>query len=119
MIWGNVMSRKKHSVVKTVVLIVVIAVLVFFLFPRKCHLKDGGTEIISSFPWGVGIVYSIENRHSLHNENGNTYYEIGTIVKIFGIEVYNDAHVDYDHPLSQLTDEEIERVYEAIESPSV
>jgi hypothetical protein len=55
----------------------------------------------------------------LHNENGNTYYEIGTIVKIFGIEVYNDAHVDYDHPLSQLTDEEIERVYEAIESPSV
>ncbi len=103
------MSRKKHNAPVVIVLLLILAVLIFVLFPRKYMLTDGGTVIYGSFP--VAVIYSVEDRHALCSENGTTYYEIGTVVKFFGIEVYNDAHIDYDHPQGTA-----EQVNEAIES---
>ena len=97
------MSRKKHNAPIVIVLLLILAVLIFVLFPRKYMLTDGGTVIYGSFP--VAVIYSVEDRHALCSENGTTYYEI------FGIEIYNDAHIDYDHPQGTA-----EQVNEAIES---
>ena len=46
-----------------------------------------------------------------------SYYEIGTVIYIFRTEVYNNAHVDYDHPFGgRASEEEIIQIQEAIES---
>ena len=95
-----------------VVLLLILAVLIFVLFPRKYIITDGGTVGYGSFP--VPVIYSVENRHALCTENGTIYYEIGTVVKIFEIEIYNDAHIDYDHPLGT-----VEQVSEAMLNDSI
>lgn len=97
-----------------IILIVISVLLVFLLFPRRDCLKDGGTITYESF-W-VGAIYTIEKRHEIYSENGTGYYIIGTVIYLFGKEIYNDAHVDYDHPYKErLTDEEYREI-EAIAS---
>jgi len=86
-------SLKKTTVI---FLILLFAIVVFVLFPRKNTLKDGGTVIYESF--GFGAFYQIENRHRLYYEANNLYYEKGTVISLFGIEVFNTAEIDYDHP---------------------
>lgn len=89
-------GNKRNTFVK-VLLIVFIAMTVFIMFPRISVLKDGGgTVCYESFP--LGIIYEIQQRHSYIMEKGVTYQESGTIIYIFGKEIYNSSHIDYDHP---------------------
>ena len=62
-----------------------IIVLFVLLCPAKIYLKDGGTVIYQS------LTYSIHKVHSISDGmNGKDYWE-GTIIKIFGIPIYDDV----------------------------
>lgn len=89
-------AKKRRLTIGKMVLILIAAVFVFIMFPRISVLKDGGTVCYESFP--LGIIYEIQQRHSYIIEKGVTYQESGTIIYIFGKEIYNSSHIDYDHP---------------------
>ena len=91
---------KKGQKIFLITLLVVLTILNFLLFPRRYFYLDGGSVSYESF--GFGFIYSIEKRHALYTENDTMYYEVGTIITVFGKELFNDAHVDYDdpHPLN-------------------
>lgn len=91
------------------------AVLVFLLFPRRYSLLDGGTIIYESSH--LGAIYSVEQLHELYSNNGYSSYTVGTKIYIFEKEIYNSAHVDYDHG-SYVTynQEEMERIESEISS---
>lgn len=111
----NNKSAKKHMSKQLIItFIVIFIVFVFLLFPRRDCLKDGGTITYESF-W-VGAIYTIEKRHEIYSENGTGYYIIGTVIYLFGNEIYNDAHVDYDHPYKERLPDEEYREIEAIAS---
>ena len=99
-------AKKKPKKGVVVAIILVAVILVFLLFPRKYGFKDGGSVLYCSF--GFGAIYGVEKRHCYYQEVGYMYYEIGTVVTIFGIEVYNDAHVDYEHSWSTDFSPEVE-----------
>ena len=105
----------KNRITFILFIVLLILFLSFFLFPRKRQLLDGGTIRYESF--GFGTLYLIEYRHKLYSENGNTYYEIGTLVSVLGTEIYNDVHVDYDNTVgSEPSPEDATRLNNAIES---
>ena len=97
-----------------IVVVVVVAFAAFLFFPRKRDLKDGGTTRYESF--GFGVFYCVEHRHRIYEENGIGYYEVGTLVTVFGNEVYNNVHVDYDNSFAEPSPEQIESLNAAIES---
>ena len=101
---------KKHMPKPLFIILIVISVLlVFLLFPRRDCLKDGGTITYESF-W-VGAIYTIEKRHEIYSENGTGYYIVGTVIYVFGHDIYNNSHVDYDHPYNErVSDEELEEI---------
>ena len=92
------MSKEKPKDLKKItVTVIIVAIAIFLLFPRIYSFKDGGTVVYASF--GFGIIYRVEQRHRLPStvdENGYGYYENGTVISIFGIEIYNNAKTDYD-----------------------
>ena len=88
-------GNKRKSFVK-ILIIILITLTVFILFPRTSVLKDGGTVCYESFPFG--IIYEVQKRHSYITDNKVIYHERGTIVYIFGNEIYNSSHIDYEHP---------------------
>ena len=56
------------------------------LIPTRTHLEDGGTVVYQA------ILYRVEDVHSIGAEDpAEDEYLEGTIVKILGIEVYNDV----------------------------
>lgn len=62
-----------------------IIILFILIFPVKFSLKDGGTVIYQS------LTYSIHKVHSIsEGMNGKDYWE-GTIIEVFGIEIYNNV----------------------------
>ena len=73
---------------KTVKIICIFMILVFFILlliiPKVSILNDGGTKIYKS------CTYEITKVHKIKEDSLNEFYE-GTIVKIFGKEVYNDV----------------------------
>ena len=97
-----------------IVVVAVIAFAAFLFIPRKRELKDGGTTRYESC--GFGAFYCVEHRHKIYTENGTGYYEVGTLVTVFGNEVYNNVHVDYDNPFEDPSPEHIESLNAAIES---
>lgn len=86
------------KLVKTIVSALIIAFVlldIVVLFPRITKKEDGGTVIYRSI--GSGFIYEVERRHSYYPQLGKVYYEVGTIITIFGKELHNDVHVDYTH----------------------
>jgi hypothetical protein len=88
--------KKNNKSLIIIFLIVLIALFVFLLFPRKIYLKDGGTVLYQSV--GLGYIYQVEQRHRIYTEGNYSYYEIGTRVMIFRMDIFDDIHVDYDNP---------------------
>ena len=108
------MSKEKPKDLKKItVTVIIVAIAIFLLFPRIYSFKDGGTVVYASF--GFGLLYSVEQRHRLYDEAGYAYYEIGTVITIFGIEVYNNAHVDYEHGHSLEHSPEVEAANKEID----
>ena len=67
---------------KKKIIVIFIILLIVLLIPIRLQAKDGGTVEYRA------VLYSVSNVHRIKDEN--TYYE-GTIVKILGIEVYNNV----------------------------
>lgn len=66
---------------KIIILIFIVAILIL-LIPIPRHLKDGGTIEYQSLTYKISKVKSL---------TGLSGYEKGTIVEIFGIEIYNNV----------------------------
>lgn len=111
---GWIMHKKqdkcKNKLIIIVISIAVCVLLAFLLFPRKYEFKDGGSVMYCSVAFGA--IYKVEQRHRIYVENGYSYFEIGTVVTVFGVELYNNAHVDYDHPQSLAHSEEVQKSVE-------
>ena len=89
-------EKKKELTIGKVVLIILIAVFVFIMFPRRQSILDGGTVYYES--WPLGIVYSVENLHEFVRENNDNYFRKGIRINIFNKAVYEDSYIDYEHP---------------------
>ena len=89
-------EKKKELTIGKVVLIILIAVFVFIMFPRRYSMKDGGTVYYGS--WPAYIIYSVQRVHELVQENNRKYFRKGIRIRIFENVVYEDTYVDYDHP---------------------
>lgn len=78
--------KKRDYMKKKVIIGVCILLAVILLIPIPMHLKDGGTIAYNA------ILYRIEKVHRINPEAviEDDYIE-GTIVRIIGIEVYNDV----------------------------
>lgn len=74
---------------KIFVIIGILVVVVILLFPRVIALNDGGTKIYKS------LVYEVTKVHKIKANSLNEFNE-GTIVKIFGKEVYNNVPKDVE-----------------------
>ena len=107
-------TKKRRLTIGKVVLIVITAIFVFIMFPRRNRVLDGGTVYYES--WPLGIVYSVENLHEFVNEKNNNYFRKGIRIRILHKIVYEDSYVDYDHPLSNGHDTRIDEVNRIINS---
>ena len=107
-------EKKKELTIGKVVLIMLIAVFIFIMFPRRNSVLDGGTVYYES--WPLGIVYSVENLHEFVSEKNNNYFGKGIRIRILHKIVYEDSYVDYDHPLSTDHDARIDEVNRTINS---
>ena len=92
------MSKEKLKNLKRIIVIaIIVALAVFVLFPRRYAYLDGGSVAYGSFDYG--FIYRVEQRHrlpSIEDETGYGYYENGTAIYIFGIEIYSNAKTDYN-----------------------
>ena len=65
--------------------IVFLSILLVFLIPIPHYVKDGGTIEYK------GILYSVSKVHRLTSSLFPEKYEEGLIVKILGIEIFNNV----------------------------
>ena len=71
---------------KKVIIGICILLAIAFLIPIRIPLKDGGTVVYSA------VLYRVEKVHRIDSEStGKADYLEGTIVRILGIQVYNDV----------------------------
>lgn len=71
---------------KKVIIGICILLAIVLLIPIPMHLKDGGTVVYNA------VLYRVEKVHRIDTVSSEKIdYLEGTIVKIFGIEVYNDV----------------------------
>lgn len=72
---------KKKMIIGIFVLLAILC-----LIPARMHLEDGGTVVYKA------VLYEVDAMHRIGAEDGaeDEYLE-GTIVKILGIEVYNNV----------------------------
>ena len=109
--------KKKHRKTTIVIIILVfVAISAFLLFPRKYQLLDGGSTGYRGFMY----IYSIEDRCSFVSLDGEYYYEKGTVITIFGIEIYNGTKIDttqtaigHHSPEAEMADELLESFFES------
>lgn len=71
---------------KILIIIVILLILLILFIPEVNGLNDGGTVILKS------LTYEIIKVHKIKEYSLNEYYE-GTVVRIFGHEVYNDVPI--------------------------
>ena len=76
----NKMSNKK----KLIVALCVMVMIVLFV-PRVAVLKDGGSKEFTA------LTYRITKVHSLNPVESEEEFATGTIIEIFGREVYNNV----------------------------
>ena len=74
------MIRWKKRLLRILIPILIIAL----LFPFSQCLDDGGTVLYTS------VLFQVEKKHTLWQENDVNGYLTGTVVRIFGLEVYRD-----------------------------
>ena len=77
----NKMSKEK----KLIVALCVILVLVPFV-PRVALLKDGGSKEFTA------LTYRVTKVHSLNSVEAEEEFTTGTVVEVFGKEVYNSVN---------------------------
>ena len=71
---------------KKIIIGICILLTIVCLIPTRMHLEDGGTVLYKA------ILYEVEDVHRIGAEDtAEDEYLEGTIVKILGIEVYNDV----------------------------
>lgn len=76
----NKMSNKK----KLIIALCVMVMIVLFV-PRVAVLKDGGSKEFTA------LTYRITKVHSLNPVESEEEFATGTIIEIFGREVYNNV----------------------------
>lgn len=103
--------KKPKSLKKVVTIVVIVMIVIFLLFPRVLYFRDGGSKMYCSL---FGFI-RVEQLHKIYDEAGYSYYEIGTVVTVFGIEVFNNAHVDYEHGHPLQHSPEVEAVNKEID----
>ena len=67
------------------VAIVCILLVIILLIPIPLRLKDGGTVVYKA------LAYSVSRVHRLASVKAEKEYEEGIIIKVLGIEVYNNV----------------------------
>ena len=107
-------EKEKNKAVKIFIICLSVVLSVFLLFPRVTCQLDGGSAQYFSF--GGGLIYYIDRRHSFYEEGGNIYYQVGSIIYIFGHEVFNNVHVDYSHLAVERNDAKVSEINEQLES---
>ena len=72
---------------KKVIVGICILLIICLLIPIPMRMKDGGTVVYAA------ALYQVEDVHRLHFDSSTeeTSYIEGTIVRILGIEVYNNV----------------------------
>ena len=83
-------ETKKNKAVKIFIICLAVVLSVFVLFPRRFQLLDGGTIGYGGF---MGV-YTVEDRNRLTTINGQTYYETGKVISIFGIDIIHIPSAD-------------------------
>lgn len=81
MVKKNKIPKKKELIVA----LCVILVLVPFV-PRVAFLKDGGSKQFTA------LTYRITKVHSMNSVEAEEEFTTGTIVEVFGKEVYNSVN---------------------------
>lgn len=75
---------KKPASKKWVALVCIICLLVLFV-PRVTYLKDGGSREYNA------LTYSVTKLHKMNSVESDETFTTGTVIKIFGMEVYNSV----------------------------
>ena len=70
------------------VIIVVCVLLLLLLFPIRLQYKDGGSVHYDA------IAYDVYDMHRINDEGEIQGYTVGTIVEIFGFEVFNNTRFE-------------------------
>lgn len=76
----NKMSNKKRLIIALCVMVMVV-----LFVPRVAILKDGGSKEFTA------LTYRITKVHSMNPVEAEEEFTTGTIVEIFGREVYNSV----------------------------
>lgn len=77
--------KAKIPISKKITIIVICVVCAVLLIPIPCWYKDGGTFELKALLW------SVRKEHSIAFEQGSNGYDVGTIVRVLFLEVYNDV----------------------------
>ncbi len=75
---------------KKKVLVVLAIALILMLIPIKSHLKDGGTVEYRA------VLYKVSKIHSMTVNENQKGYNVGTVIEIFGFEIYNNVEFSTD-----------------------
>ena len=70
------------------VIIVVCVLLLLLLFPVRQQYKDGGSVHYDA------IAYDVYDMHRISDAGETSGYTVGTIVEIFGFEVFNNTRFE-------------------------
>ena len=71
-----------------VIIVVCVLLIALLLFPVRLQYKDGGSVHYDA------IAYDVYDMHRISEEGEAFGYTVGTIVKIFGFEVFNNTRFE-------------------------
>ena len=71
-----------------VIIVVCVLLIALLLFPARLQYKDGGSVHYDA------IAYDVYDMHRISEEGETFGYTVGTIVKIFGFEVFNNTRFE-------------------------
>lgn len=100
-------GRKKIVISKKVIFGLCALLTIILLFPIPLHLKDGGTVVYQA------ALYSVHKVHSMDLVDSELVYLEGTIVKILGIEVFNNVETqEPSQRTTQASDQEYQDLFQ-------
>lgn len=80
------MTKERDCVKKKSIMGICMLSAILCLIPARMYLEDGGTVVYKA------VLYEVEDVHRIGAEDtAEDEYLEGTIVKILGMEVYNDV----------------------------
>ena len=71
-----------------VIIVVCVLLIALLLFPARLQYKDGGSVHYDA------IAYDVYDMHRISDEGETSGYTVGTIVEIFGFEVFNNTRFE-------------------------